>query len=159
MIVIVFAATCASSVPMLMPVSPVACAVRAFSAASAFLLAGRYDKHTAPGGRHVESVFALEEQLRRRNGRLAQPGLQHLAAERQHFAYPRRIDEHPAAAPVLPQKEIQQFVGGVAVKNALHLHMQVVLVVMVVHLKIGAHARSPSCRADSLPKRLSLIHI
>ena len=116
MIVIVFAATCASSVPVPMPVFAMACAVRAFSAAPAFLLAGRHDKHTAPGGRHVESVFALEEQLRRRNGRLAQPSLQHLAAERQHFAYPRRIDEHPAAAPVLPQKEIQQFVCGVAVK-------------------------------------------
>ena len=70
---------------------------------------------------------------------------------------PRRIDEHPAAAPVLPQKEIQQFVCGVAVKNALHLHMQVVLIVMVVHLKIGAHARSPSCRADSLPRSREMV--
>ena len=62
-----------------------------------------------------------------------------------------------SAAPVLPQKEIQQFVCGVAVKNALHLHVQVVLVVMVVHLKIGAHARSPSCRADSLPRSREMV--
>ena len=54
-------------------------------------------------------------------------------------------------------KKIQQFVCGVAVKNALHLHMQVVLVVMVVHLKIGAHARSPSCRADSLPRSREMV--
>lgn len=41
--------------------------------------------------------------------------------------------------------------------KALHLHVQVVLVVMVVHLKIGTHARSPSCRADSLPRSREMV--
>ncbi len=55
-------------------------------------------------------------------------------------------------------EEVQQLVGGIAVEDAKHLHVQVVVVMTEFHLEIGTHDVSPSCppRSREMVLRLPL---
>ena len=127
---------------------PAAGAMCAFSAAGLVGLFSVDNKNSASVRSDAESVFSLEEQLRRGNGSLFQTGTEKFAAGRQYRMQSIGVHKNSPLSVVLCAQQTQQFPGRISVEHTAGKDMQIVIAVPERDVEIRAHAVSFwDCRA------------